>query len=139
MTLMSEEQRFLSSDERGRVRVSAERREALLDEFERSAMSGAKFARMAGIKYPTFALWAQKRRRQRQEGGGEAATINPGPRPVAFLEALIEEGASVGAGSGHGLQVVFPGGVRMEVETPTQLRLAAELMRLVAEAGGRRC
>lgn len=139
MTSMSEEQGVLTSDERGRVRVSAERREALLDEFERSGMSGAKFARMAGVKYPTFALWTQKRRRQRKEGGVETAAINPGPRPVAFWEALIEDRATVGIGSGHGLQVVFPGGARMEVGTPTQLRLAAELMRLVAEAGGRRC
>ena len=55
----------LKQDARGRVRVSGERREALLDEFERSGASGARFARLAGIKYATFANWVQKRRKQR--------------------------------------------------------------------------
>ncbi|MES1180505.1 MAG: hypothetical protein ABUL66_01440 [Verrucomicrobiota bacterium] len=39
------------------------RREQLLDEFERSGVPGLKFAELAGIKYPTFAPWVQKRRR----------------------------------------------------------------------------
>lgn len=141
MTLMSEEERVLTSDERGRVRVSAERRGALLDEFERSGMSGAKFARLAGIKYPTFALWMQKRKRQRQESGpveGRAGDGSREVRPMGFLEAVIER-EDQGVGSGHGLMVVLPGGVRMEVATPTQLRLAAELLRLVREGGGRAC
>ena len=56
---------ILKQDGRGRVRLPARRREALLDEFERSGASGAKFARLAGIKYATFAGWVQKRRKQR--------------------------------------------------------------------------
>jgi hypothetical protein len=42
----------MTTDARGRVRVPVERREALLDEFERSGLSGVKFAQMAGLKYP---------------------------------------------------------------------------------------
>ena len=38
-----------------RERVSAQRREALLDGFERSGLGGAQSARRAGFKYPTFA------------------------------------------------------------------------------------
>ena len=56
---------ILKTDVLGRVRTPRERREHLLDEFERSGLSGKKFAALAGIKYPTFATWAQKRRRQR--------------------------------------------------------------------------
>ena len=44
MTSMNAKTEVLKQDVRGRVRVSAERREALLDEFERSGASGAKFA-----------------------------------------------------------------------------------------------
>ena len=54
MTSMNEEEKIFQADERGRVRVSTKRREALLDDIERSVISGAKFARLAGIKYPTF-------------------------------------------------------------------------------------
>lgn len=46
---------ILKVDARGRVQVTAERREALLDEFDRSGMSGAGFAKHYGIKYTPFA------------------------------------------------------------------------------------
>ena len=64
----------LKTDKRGRVRVPVERREALLDEFEKSGMSGAKFARLAGIKYATFANWTHGA----QEGEGQE-TPSGGP------------------------------------------------------------
>lgn len=40
---------------RGRLQISRERREALLEEFDRSGLSGAAFAKHYGIKYSTFA------------------------------------------------------------------------------------
>jgi transposase len=53
---------MLKTDEAGRVQTPVERRERLLDEFDRSGLSGAKFAALAGIKYSTFATWAARRR-----------------------------------------------------------------------------
>ena len=44
---------------------SAEPREAILDEFERSGLKGAAFARMTGLQYQTFASWIQRRRHKR--------------------------------------------------------------------------
>jgi len=55
----------LKTDVLGRMKTPAARREQLLDEFERSGLSGKKFTELVGVKYPTFATWAQKRRRQR--------------------------------------------------------------------------
>ena len=66
---MNWEEKLLTSDTRGRVRVPVERREALLDEFERSGLSGLKFAQLTGVKYPTFALWVQKRWKAREMRG----------------------------------------------------------------------
>jgi len=86
MTFMNGDQKLLSTDERGRVRVPPERREALLDEFERSGMSGAKFARMAGVQYPTFAVWVSKRR---------VRADHVTERPVAFMEAVVEGGSGM--------------------------------------------
>jgi DNA-binding transcriptional regulator YiaG len=60
---------ILKTDVLGRVKTPAARREQLLEEFERSGMSGQKFAELVGIKYQTFATWAQKRRRQRGADG----------------------------------------------------------------------
>ena len=46
---------ILSQDAQGRVLVSRERRESLLEEYDRSGMSGVKFAQYVGIKYSTLA------------------------------------------------------------------------------------
>src|ERR1700710_2378862 len=91
-------------DSRGRVRVTRERRETLLEEFARSGLSGAAFARMAGIKYATFANWAQQRRK-RAEGEGERAVTRAGT--VRLLEAVVEDDGlrKLGASSAVGLLV----------------------------------
>jgi transposase-like protein len=56
---------LLKTDVPGRVRVTPERRAAILAEFDRSGVSAAQFARLAGINYSTFAQWVQRHRRPR--------------------------------------------------------------------------
>ena len=56
MTFMIEAEQILKSDARGRVRVPVERQEALLDEFERSGLSGVKFAQAGGSQISDFCL-----------------------------------------------------------------------------------
>ena len=62
---MHESLKLLKTDTGGRVRTSPERREAVLDEFERSGLSGMRFAAGYGLKYPTFAGWVLRRKKQR--------------------------------------------------------------------------
>ena len=77
----------LKQDVLGRVKTPKTRREQLLDEFERSGLPGLKFAELAGVKYQTFATWAQKRRRQRGDyAAGKVKTTKPS---VQWLEALV--------------------------------------------------
>ena len=54
------EEPILKTDVIGRLRTPLARREQLLDEFEKSGLSGQEFAELAGIKYSTFATWAIK-------------------------------------------------------------------------------
>ena len=61
---------LLKTDGRGRVRTPEAQWEALLDEFERSGLSGMRFAALHGVKYPSFANWVQRHRRERGAGGG---------------------------------------------------------------------
>jgi hypothetical protein len=121
--------------------MPAERRDALLDEFERSGLSGVKFAALVGVKYPTFALWAQKRRKVQEDSArGSAEGEHPAPspaRPIRLFEALTD--ASHGGGSAASLTIDLPGGARMRLESPAQLRLTAELLRLLVAEGGRTC
>jgi hypothetical protein len=48
-------EQLLKTNVLGRVQTPVERREAFLDEFERSGLRGKKFAAMTGVNYQTFA------------------------------------------------------------------------------------
>lgn len=141
MTSLIAATEVLKQDTRGRGRTPVERREALLDEFEQSGASAAKFARLAGIKYATFAYWVQKRRQARTASRATAndATSQIAGGPVRFFEAVVESGGSRSSSSAHGLRVELPGGSRMSIESPLQLQMAAELLALIAQRARTPC
>jgi hypothetical protein len=123
---------ILKTDVLGRVRTPRERREQLLDEFERSGLSGQKFAELAGIKYQTFATWAQKRRRQH----GTYPTVGQReiparvPDKMRWLEAVVEAASGSVVKANDSLLVLhLPGGVRVEISDLKQVELAAALLR----------
>ena len=118
---------ILKTDAEGRVRTPAARRESLLDEFERSGLSGKKFAELTGIKYQTFATWLQKRRRQGQSAAKPAHTVR-------WLEAVVEQARISGNGSPLALVIGLPGGARLEIVDFKQVPLAAALLRSLEEA-----
>jgi hypothetical protein len=136
MTSLSSADEVLKQDERGRVRVSRERREVLLAEFERSGMSGAKFARMSGLNYQTFIGWV---RRGKSKGGGETGPRSGQAGVVQFLEAVVGQRGDAGRPNSGALQIEFPGGSRLRIDSPGQLPLVAELISLVAQSGRTRC
>jgi hypothetical protein len=111
---------ILKQDRNGRVRTPRGKQEAILDEFDRSGMSGAEFAQYLGIKYQTFATWVQKRRK-RKAGGKIVAK-----RAVSWLEA--EVGGESQAGK-SGLMVELAGGARMRVGDEREAKLAAAVLR----------
>lgn len=144
MTSTIAESEVFRSDTRGRVRVPVERREALLDEFERSGLSGLQFARLVGINYGTFAGWWQRRRAMRKQARESAATVESGggKDTVQLFEAVVDSEpvpqptASVNVGA---LVIELPGSARMQVDSPGQLRLAAELLGMLAQTCRRVC
>jgi hypothetical protein len=139
MTSMNDEAKILKTDTRGRVRVPAERREELLNEFERSGISAMRFAKMAGVNYATFANWRQKRRKakaQDQESAQEG--LAGASRPVRLFEAFMEPARSAAASSG-GLAIELSSGARIVVESPAQLRMAAELIGMLGQSARRSC
>jgi len=132
MTSTTSANEVFKTDERGRVRVPPERREEILNEFERSGLSGMKFARLSGVKYATLANWVQKRRKARAESG-TVATPPEGARPLRLFEAFLP-----GAGAAA-LVIELPGGGRLLLESPGQLAMAAELLGLLAQKTRRTC
>ncbi len=118
---------LLKSDALGRVRTPPERREQLLDEFERSGISGVKFAELTGLKYQTLATWLQQRKRRRY-----ATTRRKNPAKVRWLEAVVGKTADHQAGSSLPMQL--PGGARLELTCAAQIPLAAALLRALEKA-----
>jgi transposase-like protein len=110
---------LVTTDSKGRLRVSKEQRKAVLAKFEQSGMSAAKFAAAAGIKYSTFAGWVQRYRR----GKSRAAS-----KGVRFIEAVVRPNSSKEPASKAGLIVHLPGAVRMELSSMADVPLAAALV-----------
>ena len=123
----------LKRDALGRVRTPRVRREALLEEFEKSGVSAKKFAALLGVNYQTFASWVQAWRKAR--GQDSAAG------PVRLWEAVVEGDARTdrAPAGAPGLWIELPGGSRMAVASPVQLAMAAELVSLLAQRTGGRC
>ena len=112
---------FLKTDVLGRVRTPPERRRELLDEFERSGISGAEFARIVGINYQTLASWVQARRKKR--GDYSKAPAKPRIARARWIEAVADASASVSAGAA--LVIELPGGASMRVGDAAQAALAS--------------
>ena len=107
---------LLRADTRGRVRRPAAKRAEILAAFDRSGVSGAEFARLVGVKYPTLAGWLHRRRRQQGEAGTD-------PRlKVRFVEAAV-------APTAVPVELELPGRVKLRLTEPAQVPLVAALLR----------
>ena len=130
MTSAGEEQagQILSQDVRGRVLVTRERRESLLEEYDRSGMSGVRFAKYVGIKYTTLAYWLKRRRchREREKLMVKAEVgTKSGLSSGTWIEAVVDQnGAPAGA-----LRIYFAGGAYCQINSTAEVALAAELLR----------
>jgi hypothetical protein len=116
------EETIIKTDLLGRVKTPAARREQLLDEFERSGLTGQKFAEVVGIKYQTFATWAQKRRRQQ----GAYPEVRR-PKQLRWLEAVVDQ--NTGDKNPLPLVLELPGGAKVQITDAKQAALAAVLLR----------
>jgi len=128
--MIKADEEVLKTDELGRVRTPTERRESLIQEFERSGLSGAKFAALTGIKYSTFASWLQKRRRRRAATSVAVKSVDS----MRWLEAVVEQGQNPGTQNPTGVVLELPGGARVEVSHVSQAILAAALVRALEKS-----
>ena len=121
----SSDNQILKVDTLKRVRVPKARREAILDEFERSGLSGTAFAKLHGIKYGTFATWSLKRRKQ-------SATVEPATtHPIDFARLIIDQDQPKPNLQPPGtLQIPLPGGASFLLDGDNaQSALAAQFLR----------
>ena len=121
---MSKEAIILKSDAGGRILVPVERQVELVREFERSGLSGPRFAEIAGVKYQTFASW---RRKHGSLPPTRRSRVSSPPIPSAsWLEATVEPAGETS------ILVRLPGGATMELSHPGQASLAVQLLKAIA-------
>lgn len=123
MTDMTTKDLVLKCDRLGRVQTPKEQRHAILEEFDRSGMTGRAFARHYGLKYQTFAAWLAKRRRR-----GHTSL----PDRVNLVEAVMEGSLERPLSSSAGVRVELPGGASLEMANEAQAGLVACLIRNLA-------
>ena len=128
--MISAGETILKTDIKGRVQTPPERRESLLDEFERSGLSGTKFAELTGMKYQTFAAWAARRRKQRGVVQGPVKATHP----VRWLEAVVSDAKSPTSRLMAPVKLRLPTGAWIEVAELSQVSLAAALAQALEEA-----
>jgi hypothetical protein len=115
-TTSTNELTIMKTDKRGRVLTPPEQREAWLDAFEQSGMSGAAFAKLHGIRYTTFANW--RTRRKQQSRNNETA--------APFFEEIDVQFPHAGSG---GLKVALPGGASVDINRAEQFPMVAALLK----------
>ena len=120
---------ILVQDTLGRVRTPREKREQILDEYERSGMSGAAFAALVGVKYSTLAWWIQRRRKN-----GVAASLATAAT-VRWVEAVPAHEVTTPPTSGT-LRVQIGAAVWLEVSNVEQASWAGQMLRTM---GVERC
>jgi len=128
MTSTQSDGEIFKTDTLARVRTPSQRKQELLDEFERSGLSGSKFAALVGIKYSTFAAWVAKRKRGSSAEAAPAKAVESAAK-VRWLEAVIDRAQEAAGKSPSVLTVHFAGGARAEVANPQQAELAAAVLR----------
>lgn len=112
---------IVRADRRGRLRYTDQQRDAMLDAFSRSGLSGAKFAELHGVKYQTLAGWVQRRKR----------TATPLALPAPMAQSLVEVEVPASLSNNHRglLTVRLPGGAEVYFSDAAGVPLAAALIR----------
>lgn len=110
----------LKTDKRGRLRISRQRRTALLAEFERSGLSALRFTEMYGIKYQTFMGW---RKRWCKKSPSQSSANTSLAKSFGLQEVLVSEEPTTTS-----LEVQLPGGVSLRIGNRDQAMLAAILI-----------
>lgn len=133
---------ILKTDVLGGITVGSAQREAILDAFEASGMTGQAFALHHGIKIQTFASLMQKRRRRRGDYQNESLCrklrMRKDPPQVGLKKVarpqvsmnLIEVNLQNETPIMHeALEVILPGGAVVRIRHESQLGLLQILMR----------
>lgn len=109
---------IMKTDRRGRLRYSHEQKQAFIEAFDSSGLSGPQFSALHGVHYQTLVSWLRKRR---QSSGDH-------PALKSLVPALIDS-APPRDPSAASVEIQLPCGLRLIVHAPSQMDMAVSLIR----------
>ena len=110
---------IIKSDRVGRPHYTQQFKDEVLAGYDASGMRAPAFAEQCGIKYPTFAGWLAKRKREAAEG-----STTPGQSFVLAKFSDSQQSDTV--------RITRPGGAAAELATTTLVPLLAALIKALA-------
>ena len=117
---------IIKSDRRGRLRYTPDQREALVKACQASGLSTPRFAAIHGVKYQTLAAWIHRHNRESRPPRPHL----PGPAPLMLIP--VERDGLISSGASNPMEISLPGGAKLTLAAPGQIRLAAALIRELA-------
>ena len=114
-------QALLKTDVLGRLRITREHRQRLIEEFDRSGTSAARFAQLAGLKYSTFAAWVRRHRCH--------LPARTAGKQVRLVEAVAVRNKQ---DSDPAVKLQLPGGAQLELSSVQQATVVAALIQALA-------
>ena len=117
---------IIKSDRRGRLRYTPEQRDALVKACQASGLSTPRFAAIHGVKYQTLAAWIHRHNRESKPTYPRL----PGPAPLMLIP--VEREGLILSGASSPMEISLPGGAKLTLAGPGQIRLAAALIRELA-------
>jgi hypothetical protein len=113
---------IIKSDRTGRPRYTQQYKDEVLAAFDASGMSGAAFAEHCGLKYPTFAGWVTKRKRE----------TDPRSQSAGAQQFVLAEFGTAPDQTTGGLRVELPGGAIARLADAGQADILAALITALA-------
>lgn len=117
---------IIKSDRRGRLRYTPDQRKSLVKACQASGLSTPRFAAIHGVKYQTLAAWLHRHNRESK------ATHSRLPGPAPLMLVPVERESLVSSGASSPMEISLPGGAKLTLAGPGQIRLAAALIRELA-------
>jgi transposase-like protein len=109
---------ILKADRRGRLRYTPEQKQALIEAYESSGLSGPRFAAMHGVNCQTLVSWLKKRR-----------ASDPNHHALRSLVPAELDATPPPHATTRPMEILLPCGVKLAVHTASQMNMAASLIR----------
>lgn len=124
----------LTKDRKGRITLSSQERERLLQDYSSSGLSQMAYAKKCGIKYTTFAGWIQRQRRGSKIQAKDSSAIEVSGESHAGPVGFAQVDLSMPTGQSYrcwGWELELKSGALLRISSATALASVLEVIESV--------